>query len=164
MFSISNLIKAIEASNNLTLSCCIAKIRDNHHGKKSLLATSNDSCWLATSGPKILKVKLRNKVTWHCRLRKRVKINSIEGKDAKSTVHATKIKAEMLLHRFRFNTENKVGKESTLKRLNELIENNVSPLAAEVSIENNSNRSSLGIALSPYWKDESESSSKSTIL
>ena len=95
-------------------------------------------------------------------MRKRVKINSIKGKDIKSAVHTTKIEAEMLLHRFIFNMENNAGKESVLKRLNEIIENNVLPQAVEVLMENNSNRSVSDITLLSHFADESESSSKST--
>ena len=59
----------------------------------------------------------------------------------------TKIKVEMLLHRFRFNTKNNAEKESVLKRLNEIIENDILSQAVEVSIENNSNRSVSDITL-----------------
>ena len=72
---------------------------------------------------------------------KRVKINSIKEKDAKSAMCTIKIKAKTSLYRFRFDTENNTGKESVLKRLNEIIENNVLPQAVEVLMENNSNES-----------------------
>ena len=80
-------------------------------------------------------------------MRKRVKINSIKGKAAKSSVYTTKIEAEISLHRFRFDTENNAGKESVLKRLNEIIENDVLPQAVEVLTENNSNESVSDITL-----------------
>ena len=121
----------------------------------------NDSCWLTTSGPKILQVKVRNKVARRCRLRKRAQINSIKGKEVKSAAHATKIEAEMSLCRFHYNMENKAGKGSVLKRSNKLIENDKSPPAAEVSIENNSNGSLSDATLSPRCEDKCESSSKS---
>ena len=155
-FEMDNLIQAIQASNDLTLSRGVTRITEDHHGKKSLLAASNDSCWMTTSGPKILMVKMRNDVKWRCRVRKRVKANSIKRKDLKSAVHATKIEAEMSLHSFRFNAESKAGKESVLERVKQLIENEVSPPVVEAFIENN-NESASDITSSLQNTSDSDS-------
>ena len=77
-------------------------------------------------------MKLRNNVKQYCCIRKRAKVNSIKEEDLKSTVYATKIKAEMSLCSFRFIAKCKVGKESIQKRLKK-IDNEVSSLVIKIT-------------------------------
>ena len=43
----------LQQSNVLLISREVARIRENNHGIKSLLAASNDECWLTTLSPTI---------------------------------------------------------------------------------------------------------------
>ena len=68
-------------------------------------------------------MKLRYNVKWYCHIRKRAKVNSIKGKNLKSTAYVTKIEAKISLCSFCFNTKCKIEKESTRKRHKDLIDN-----------------------------------------
>ena len=48
-------LEVIQASNVLTLSRGVMRLTENNNEIKSLLAASNDACWLTTSGPSMLK-------------------------------------------------------------------------------------------------------------
>ena len=45
----------LQQSNVLLISREVARIRENNHGIKSLLAASNDECCLTTLSPTIVK-------------------------------------------------------------------------------------------------------------
>ena len=55
----SNTVEAIQATNVLTLSRGMVRLTKNNHGIKSLLAASNDECWITTSEISIAKSTIR---------------------------------------------------------------------------------------------------------
>ena len=48
----------LQQSNVLLISLEVARIRENNHDIKSLLAASNDECWLTTLSPTISQSRI----------------------------------------------------------------------------------------------------------
>ena len=113
------VVEAIQASNALKLSRGVTGIKEDNHGLKSTLAASNDKCWQLTSGPFIIK----NGNKWRCQVTKRLKPNSLRGKNIHGLYYATRTEVELNLFKFRFGLESKSRKESVSTRIKEMVEN-----------------------------------------
>ena len=50
------MLEAIQVNNCLQLSRDVTSICENDHGLKSILAASNEDCWLIASGTRIEKI------------------------------------------------------------------------------------------------------------
>ena len=94
-------LEAIQANNCLQLSRDITRIRENDHGLKSILAASNEDCWLVTSGARIEKINENFRII----IRKRKQPNSLKGTPKKSGLCLSKLEAEIGLCSFRFSNE-----------------------------------------------------------
>ena len=110
------LAQSMQIMNTGVLSRDITRIKVDNHGLKSSLAASNDDCWILTGSPTISRQKVKDKVFWRTRIRKRRKSNSIKVKDVRSTLCNTKIEAEMALCSFRYSLEGKMENNLWTKR------------------------------------------------
>ena len=67
-----NVIESLQMQNTMTFLCDMKLIKEESHCAKSLLATSNDDCWLLASGLSISKEKMKGTMKWRMRIRIRL--------------------------------------------------------------------------------------------
>ena len=103
----SHVLDSIQVSNFLQLSRTVTRIQDDNHGIKTILAASNESCWLLTSGPGINKHRDKHR----CSITKRPQPCSVRGERKRSAVYSSKLEAEVALFNFRHKLESKKGKQ-----------------------------------------------------
>ena len=70
----------IQLKNTCILSRDAIQMKEDNPGLKSLLAESNNDCWILRSSLTISRIKEMNEVFWRIRMQKRMRANSIEDK------------------------------------------------------------------------------------
>ena len=111
------MLESIQANNCLQLSRTVARIQDDDHGIKTILAESNESYWSLTSGPGTNK----HRDECRCSMTKIPQPHSVRGKRKRSAVHSSKLEAEAALFNFRHKLESKKGKQLVNKKINNVL-------------------------------------------
>ena len=54
-----NVVESMQMSSTMNLPRGVEQVKEENHDIKSLLAASNDNCWLCTSGPSVSREKIK---------------------------------------------------------------------------------------------------------
>ena len=85
-----NVVESMQMSSTMNLPRGVERVKEENHDIKSLLAASNENCWLFTSGPSASREKKVQESA-------RQKNISVKEKDTCSVRHNSKIEAKIAL-------------------------------------------------------------------